>query len=82
MAGVLHAEKQIVDFVKDSGIDPESVRRVYTELSPCKNCAKELKALPNAEIDYSFDLKKELNDWKDKVNEFYRFLLKQNKGDQ
>ena len=53
----LHSEEKINDYIENSGIDPDSVTRIYSERVPCStpghNCAVSLNAYPNARLSWS-----------------------------
>jgi RHS repeat-associated protein len=75
-----HAEKLLVDMLASSGINPEKVTRIYTELSPCLECEDALVGLKNVEITYSFEYTTEgRSEWKNKINDFYKYFNEQNK---
>ena len=55
-----HAEKLIDKWVKESGIDPKAVTRIYSEFEPCdspfSNCRQMIKSnYPQARVTWSFE---------------------------
>lgn len=55
-----HAEKLLDNWIKQEGIDPKSVTRIYSEFQPCdlraSNCQKLIKnRYPDANVTWSFE---------------------------
>ncbi len=44
-------------------------------MQPCDDCTDLLKQLPKTEIEFSFDFFTEKQDWKNKVDEFYKYII-------
>ena len=70
-----HAERLIIDGLKNQGIPNENVLRIYSELDGCGSCTKRLKEYPNAKGSYSFEYNKAgINLWHKKLKELYKYF--------
>lgn len=50
-----HAEIRIIENLKNLGVDPSQVTRIYSELQPCRSCTRRISDLfSNAEVTYSY----------------------------
>ncbi|MEL6863945.1 MAG: polymorphic toxin-type HINT domain-containing protein [Bacteroidota bacterium] len=61
-----HSEHILLDSkLKEYGIEPHQVKKLYSELEPCTHCSKELNdQLPGVEIEFSYRYYEDFDKWK------------------